>query len=201
MRDDRGQTLPLYIWLVGILLFVGFVFFVFAKGAVARSGAQSAADAAALAAAQDVRDQFVDGLMDGIQDGGWVNWIEGNGTWESDPFAAAASLAAANDSTLQGLNEGQVNGKLSFTASIQTNYAVGDSLVPGTEDMQANASATAVIEPRCEVDLSVDPTEFVKFSCDGGGSWEIDLEDFDPEDLDPLDLPEAKDLFSVQLAE
>ena len=51
-RGDRGSTLPIYIWLTGILLFAAFAFFAFAQAASARNGAQSAADAAALAAAQ-----------------------------------------------------------------------------------------------------------------------------------------------------
>ncbi|MFP3988252.1 pilus assembly protein TadG-related protein [Streptomyces sp. E11-3] len=196
LHDDKGQTLPLYIWLVGILLFVAFVFFVFAKGAVARSGAQSAADAAALAAAQDVRDQLADALLDDIGNGGWADLIDGQGPWGQDPFGSAADLAGANDSTLLGLEPTQVNGKIAFKARIETNYAVGDSLVPGTEDMQATADATAVIEPRCTFEPSIDPKEIVEFACEGSGSWEIDPKDFD---LD--DLPKAKDLFSVHLAE
>ncbi|MHC0430849.1 pilus assembly protein TadG-related protein [Streptomyces sp. O3] len=196
LRDDKGQTLPLYIWLVGILLFVAFVFFVFAKGAVARSGAQSAADAAALAAAQDVRDQLADSMLDGIENGDWVDWIDGQGPWDQDPFGSAAALAGANDATLQTLAPTQVNGNIAFEASIETNYTVGDSLVPGTENMQATADATAVIEPRCTFELSIDPKKVVEFACDDSGSWEIDPKDFD---LD--DLPKPKDLFSVYLAE
>jgi Flp pilus assembly protein TadG len=44
-----------------ILLFAALAFFVFARAASVRNGAQSAADAAALAAAQDARDELVDG--------------------------------------------------------------------------------------------------------------------------------------------
>ncbi|MFD0512920.1 pilus assembly protein TadG-related protein [Streptomyces aureus] len=47
LSGDRGQTLPIYIWLTAILLFAAFAFFAFAQAASARNGAQSAADAAA----------------------------------------------------------------------------------------------------------------------------------------------------------
>lgn len=180
---------------MGVLLFVAFVFFVFAKGAVARSGAQSAADAAALAAAQDVRDELTDGFLNGIKDGNWGDWLDGD-RYTGDGYAAAQNLAAANDAQLSSLKPGFVNGNASFKASVETNYTVGDSLIPGTENRRAKATATAVIEPRCTVEPDADPTKVVKFTCDGSGPWEID-----PKDPGDADLPEAKDLFAVHLAD
>ncbi|MDI3408084.1 pilus assembly protein TadG-related protein [Streptomyces cavernicola] len=187
--------MPLYIWLVTVLLFVAFVFFVFAKGTVARNGAQSAADAAALAAAQEVRDELTDGFLDGVESGGWENWLGGD-EFLGDGRAAATDLAAANESTLTGLDVGSLNGKPSFEARVETDYTVGESLIPGTENTRAKAGATAVIEPRCTIDLDVDPSKEVKFTCDGSGDWEID-----PKDPGDVELPEAKDLFAVHLAD
>ncbi|NBM17329.1 pilus assembly protein TadG-related protein [Streptomyces sp. GC420] len=188
--------MPLYVWLVGTLLFVAFVFFVFAKAAVARSGAQAAADAAALAAAQEVRGELVDGLGGAIgNDDDWLNWLAGEGPG-ADGVAAATDLAAANDATLEGLTPGSVGGFPSFKASIVTNYTVGESLIPGTENTQAHASATAVIEPRCAPEPGIDPIETVAFECGSDGNFELDPEDFVLEDL-----PDASVLFSVYLAE
>ncbi|NBE51238.1 pilus assembly protein TadG-related protein [Streptomyces boluensis] len=195
MRDDRGSTLPLYVWLVAILLFVAFVFFVFAKGAVARNGAQSAADAAALAAAQEVRDELTDGFLDGLEAGDWEDWLNGE-DFIGDGRGAASDLAAANDASLTSLDTGFLNDNPSFEARVETNYTVGESLIPGTENTRAKAGATAVIEPRCTVDVDIDPKKEVKFTCDGSGSWEID-----PKDPGDIELPQGKDLFAVHLAE
>ncbi|MFC7305206.1 pilus assembly protein TadG-related protein [Streptomyces monticola] len=196
LRDDKGSTIPLYVWLVGMLLFVAFVFFVFAKGAVARNGAQSAADAAALAAAQEVRDELTEGFLGGLKAGDWDDWLDGDG-FLGDGEAAAADLAAANDSSLTSLDTGSLDGNPSFTAAVETNYTVGDSLIPGTENTRANAEATAVIEPRCTVEVDIDPAKDVKFTCDGSGPWEIDPKN--PGEI--ADLPKAKDLFAVRLAD
>ncbi|WP_406336541.1 pilus assembly protein TadG-related protein [Streptomyces sp. NBC_00203] len=197
MRSDRGQTLPIYIWLTGILLFAAFAFFAFAQAASARNGAQSAADAAALAAAQDARDELVDGLQVAIgQDNNWLDWLDG----KQDPAgagtaAAAQQLAAENDSTLQGVQPVMRNGYPGYQADIQTNYTVGDSIIPGTEGMQAKAHAIAVIQPRCDFDLNADPKKPVELDCDG------EIVNIDPGDFNPDDLPDASVLFSVHLAE
>ncbi|MDQ8702436.1 pilus assembly protein TadG-related protein [Streptomyces sp. LHD-70] len=195
LGDDRGSAIPLYVWLVGMLLFVAFLFFVFAKGAVARNGAQSAADAAALAAAQEVRDELTDRFLDGLESGDWEDWLSGE-EFLGDGRAAAIDLAAANNATVTSLNTGSLNGFPSFEARVETNYTVGDSLIPGTENIRAKAGATAVIEPRCTIDVDVEPSKEVKFRCDGSGDWEID-----PKDPGDVELPEAKDLFAVHLAD
>ncbi|MFE9763194.1 pilus assembly protein TadG-related protein [Streptomyces sp. NPDC005808] len=197
MSSDRGQTLPIYIWLTTILLFAAFAFFAFAQAASARNGAQSAADAAALAAAQAARDEILDELGGAIgQEDNWLDWLDG----DIDPTgagaaAAAQQLAAENDSTLQGIQFVTTNGLPRFEADIQTNYTVGDSIIPGTEGMQAGAHAVAVIQPRCDFDLDADPENPVELDCDG------EIVDIDPGDFDPIDLPDASVLFSVYLAE
>ncbi|MCX4669584.1 pilus assembly protein TadG-related protein [Streptomyces sp. NBC_01381] len=195
--SDTGQTLPIYIWMTGILLFVAFAFFAFAQAASARNGAQSAADAAALAAAQDAREELVEGLGESIGDGDeWLDWLDGDKFTGDGARGAADALAADNDSTVTAFGPDEVNGYPGFWAKVETNYTVGDSIIPGTESQHANAEATAIIKPRCGLAPSADPEKAVEFDCDGGDSFEIDPDDFD---LD--DLPDASVLFSVHLAD
>ncbi|MFF0037360.1 pilus assembly protein TadG-related protein [Streptomyces mirabilis] len=197
LRGDRGQTLPIYIWLTGILLFAAFAFFAFAQAASARNGAQSAADAAALAAARDARDELMTRLGGAIgQDDNWLDWLDGvQGPQGAGTAAAAGQLAAANDSTLQGVQPVTRNGYPGYQADIQTNYTVGKSIIPGTEGRHATAHAIAVIQPRCDFDPAADPKKPVELNCDG------QTVNIDPGNFDPVDLPDASVLFSVHLAE
>ncbi|MGA4851004.1 pilus assembly protein TadG-related protein [Streptomyces sp. G5(2025)] len=197
LRSDLGQTLPIYIWLTGILLFVAFAFFAFAQAASARNGAQTAADAAALAAAQDSRDELVEGLSLSIGEGGdWLVWLAGDKYTGAGAQGAADALAGENDSTVTGFVSTDVNGFPGYRVKIRTNYTVGDSIIPGTETKHANAEATAIIKPRCDVDPSADPEKAVEFDCVGDESFEID-----PDDFQSGDLPDASVLFSVHLAD
>ncbi|MGP4045072.1 pilus assembly protein TadG-related protein [Streptomyces sp. 2A115] len=196
MRSDRGQTLPIYIWLTGILLFAAFALFAFAQAASARNGAQSAADAAALAAAQSARDELMDGLEGAIGvDDDWLDWLGGEGYEGAEAAAAADELAAENDATVVGFGPWTGGEYPGYQVEIQTNYTVGDSIIPGTEGMQATADAVAVIQPRCEFDVPEAPEDIVELNCDG------EPVDIDPEDFDLDDLPDASVLFSVHLAE
>jgi len=88
-----------------------------------------------------------------------------------------------------------VDGYPGFRVGIRTNYTVGDSIIPTTEGMRAEAYATAVVQPRCEFDMDADPTKPVELVCDG------EPVNIDPEDFDPDDLPDASVMFSVHLAE
>ncbi|MCX4905775.1 pilus assembly protein TadG-related protein [Streptomyces sp. NBC_00878] len=196
LRGDRGATLPIYIWLTGILLFAAFAFFAFAQAASARNGAQSAADAAALAAAQSARDELVEGLGGAVGgDADWLDWLDPEALEGAGAAAAADALAAENDAAVTAFGGATVNGYLGYEVAIQTNYTVGDSLIPGTENIQATADAKAVIKPRCEFAVPDDPQDAVELDCDG------ELVNIDPEDFDLDDLPDASVLFSVQLAE
>ncbi|MFD8740015.1 pilus assembly protein TadG-related protein [Streptomyces sp. NPDC059618] len=197
VRGDRGQTLPIYIWLTGILLFAAFAFFAFAQAASARNGAQSAADAAALAAAQDSRDELMTGLTGAIgTDDHWLDWLNGDKFQGAGASAAADRLAAANDSTvLGGAQPTAVNGFPGYHVEIETRYTVGASIVPGTESRHAKAQATAVIEPRCTFAADADPKKTVRLDCAGHSV------DIDPEHFHSDDLPDASVLFSVHLAE
>ncbi|MEV6191538.1 pilus assembly protein TadG-related protein [Streptomyces sp. NPDC051920] len=196
-RGDRGQTLPIYIWLTGILLFAAFAFFTFAQAASARNGAQSAADAAALAAAQDSRDELVQRLTGAIgTDDDWLDWLDGDKFEGVGASAAAGRLAAENDSDLQGgAQPTVVNGFPGYRVAIETRYTVGKSIIPGTESRHATAHATAVIEPRCTFAADADPKKPVRLDCAGHSV------DIDPEDFHSDDLPDASVLFSVHLAE
>ncbi|WP_371793503.1 pilus assembly protein TadG-related protein [Streptomyces sp. NBC_01471] len=194
-EGDRGQTILIYVVVVGGLLFLAFAYFAFAQAAVARNGAQSAADAAALAAAQDVRQQMADGLTGSLgQKDAWAGWLLGDHSVAGTGTAAAARLAGDNDATLDGLTPTTVKGYPAFEASITTRFTVGKSVIPGTEGRHAKAHAIAMIEPRCSVTPSGDP-ELVEFDCDGR-HWEID-----PKKPDTIELPQPKDLFDVHLAE
>ncbi|MCT9003804.1 pilus assembly protein TadG-related protein [Streptomyces rhizosphaerihabitans] len=196
-RDDRGQTLPIYIWLTGILLFAAFAFFAFAQAASARNGAQSAADASALAAAQNARDELMDRLAAAVgKDDNWLGWLNGDQEAVGAGVGAAAQqLAAANNSSLQGVQFVTRNGYPGYQADILTNYTVGRSIIPGTEGKHAKAHAVAVIQPRCDFDPAADPKKPVELDC-GGETVNIDPGDFNPDDL-----PDASVLFSVHLAE
>ncbi|GGZ55860.1 hypothetical protein GCM10010344_22220 [Streptomyces bluensis] len=153
-----------------------------------------------MAAAQEARDELLLGLGDAIgTDDDWLDWL--NLPVDVDipndgPSAAAQALAADNDATaLGGAQREVVDGYLGFRVAVRTNYTVGNSIIPGTENMQAEAEATAVIKPRCEFDVDADPTKPVDLVCDG------EPVSVDPEDFDPDDLPDASVMFSVRLAE
>lgn len=129
-------------------------------------------------------------------DDNWLDWLDGDQFEGAGATAAAQQLAADNDSTVPGgAQRTTINGLPGFRVEIETNYTVGDSIIPGTESQRARADATAVIEPRCDFDLDADPTELITLNCDG------EPVDIDPEDFDLDDLPDASVLFSVHLAE
>ncbi|MFE6284799.1 pilus assembly protein TadG-related protein [Streptomyces sp. NPDC057877] len=193
-RDDAGQAFPIYITVVGGLLFLAFAFLAVGQAATTRNEAQTAADAAALAAAQHRRalltGQWLDDVLDPTR---WQDIFEGNvpGVVPGLSCWRAEQLAGQNDAHVTGCT----SEPLRFTVAVETDEPVGDTVVPGTEGQHATASAIAVIEPRCGFEPPAeDAGEDVlpSLSCKGGVTW----------DLDPqLDLPEPKDLFDVHLAD
>ncbi|WP_031030790.1 pilus assembly protein TadG-related protein [Streptomyces sp. NRRL WC-3725] len=188
---DSGQAFPIYITVVAGLLFLAFAYLAVGQAAVNRGGAQTAADAAVLAAAQNGRDQlaaiWVADLLDPDK---WDDVFQGK-VPVGNPCARAEQLAAQNDAKL-----GDCNWQLlRYTVDVETNKPVGDSVVPGTEDIHSTASATAVIEPRCKFDPpgeSIGDDELPQLTCDGE-PWKLD-----PDDESTLPAPE--DLFDVHLA-
>ncbi|MDG9716359.1 pilus assembly protein TadG-related protein [Streptomyces sp. DH24] len=191
---DAGQAFPIYITVVGGLLFLAFAYFAVGQAAANRNGAQTAADAAALAAAQERRDQLAGNWVRNVLDPNkWQDIFEGDpGGTLAPTCGRAGQLAARNDARLVDCDPGI----LRFSVEVETNKSVGDSVVPGTENRQANATATAVIEPRCAFKLPAEdaPAETLpRLSCKGR-DW-----DLDPDDL--TILPKPEDLFDVHLAD
>jgi hypothetical protein len=183
------------------LLFLAFAYFAVAQAVDKRSGAQTAADSAALAASQDARDQLLNGLLDSLLDpDAWEDLVNGQGVEFTGACAQAQSFAARNDADLVGQGCQRVDD--GFTVTVETRGTVGDSIVPGTENKHAQATATAVIEPLCGIkpshsddgkpDKGKDKKKpKLELEC-GDQDWIID-----PEDI--ADRPDAADLFSVHL--
>lgn len=192
---DAGQAFPIYITVVGGLLFLAFAYFAVGQAAVNRNGAQTAADAAALAAAQDRRDQLA---------GAWVQNLLDPTKWQSifDGKAEGLGLSCWRANQFAAQNDADVlsclpEGFLGYTVVVETNGTVGDSIVPGTEDEKSQETATAVIEPRCVFELPTGGAEegtLPLLTCEGR-QWDLDPKD--PEEL----LPKPEDLFDVHLAD
>ncbi|PWI12031.1 hypothetical protein DIZ27_03395 [Streptomyces sp. NWU339] len=193
---DAGQAFPIYITVVGGLLFLAFAYLAVGQAAANRNSAQTAADAAALAAAQDKRDKlagaWVESLLDPTK---WQDIFDGKGLGLAPSCWRADQLAARNDAVVLSCAP---DGLLGYTVEVETNNTVGDSIVPGTEDKRSKETATAVIEPRCTFQLPVEDAEddtLPLLACKGGRDWDLDPKT--PKDL----LPEPEDLFDVHLAD
>lgn len=188
------------------LLFFALVYFAFGQADITRNGTQTAADAAALAAAQDSRDQlkledFLDDL-DGL--------LEGNPAETPDGCVEAARFAARNDADNLDCDV-LSDGRWGFTVESRSRKPMGDSIIDGTENQHAQATATAVVEPRCTFapDESAAPPEGGDDRDPGKGNDKkpspgklvCDTKDWiiDPEKPDLL--PDMTDLFTVRLAE
>ncbi|KJK41084.1 hypothetical protein UK15_04680 [Streptomyces variegatus] len=191
---DAGQAFPIYITMVAGLLFLAFAYFAVGQAAVNRNGAQTAADAAALAAAQDTRDKLAGEWLEKVLDPAtWQDIFDGDGA-ELDGCGHADQLAAQNDAEVRNCGAGPW--PLSYKVDVQSSEPVGESIVPGTENQYAAASATAVIEKRCSVELPAEnaPDDSLPTLDCAGQKWNLN-----PDDL--TDLPEPQDLFDVHLAD
>ncbi|MEU9447714.1 pilus assembly protein TadG-related protein [Streptomyces sp. NPDC048277] len=185
---DAGQAFPIYITVVAALLFLALAYLAVGQAAVNRNGAQTAADAAALAAAMKTRDQLADQWVQDVLDPTkWQDIFDGvtgtNSCWRAD------QLAAQNDASAQCSEPAP----LRYVVDAKTNKPVGDSVVPGTENIRSTAHATAVIEPLCTFTLSGGGGVLPELTC-RDRNW-----DLDPTDL--TDLPGPEDLFDVHLAD
>ncbi|MEO3762883.1 pilus assembly protein TadG-related protein [Streptomyces sp. B5E4] len=218
MTDDSGQAFPLYIAGIAGLLFLAVAYFAVGQAAANRNDAQGAADAAALAAAHDAREQLSEGLLDTLLDpGSWDDVIGGEGFEYGPACAAAQDFAARNDADTTACDR-VYDPDDGFTVTVRNREAVGDTLVPGTESKRSEATATAVLESRCDVqepDDSGGEDDGRDEDDDGGGGdgrgdedrdkppLELDCEggdwSLDPDDIDLL--PDPDDLFSVRLAD
>ncbi|MEV0690898.1 pilus assembly protein TadG-related protein [Streptomyces sp. NPDC050388] len=194
-HGDAGQAFPIYITVVGGLLFLAFAYLAIGQAAANRNGAQTAADAAALAAAQDRRDQlagaWIEDLLDPTK---WQAIFDGSAEGLDESCWRAHQLAAQNDATVLGCG---LDGLLGYTVEVETTETVGESIVPGTENMKSKETATAVIDPRCTFDpLAEDaPDDTLPLLTCKGIEWELDPEG--PVEL----LPQPEDLFDVHLAD
>nr|WBO80080.1 pilus assembly protein TadG-related protein [Streptomyces sp. SBE_14.2] len=191
---DAGQAFPIYITVVGGLLFLAFAYLAVGQAAANRNGAQTAADAAALAVAQETRDQLADRWVEDVLDPTqWQDIFDGLVAGLNPSCWRAEQLAAQNDAHVEACDQ---TGPLEYTVQVQTDKPVGDSIVPGTEGKYARATAKAVIESRCEFELSgegAEEDELPQLTCEDE-QW-----DLDPEDLTELPGPEV--LFDVHLAD
>ncbi|MCT2592006.1 hypothetical protein LHJ74_19220 [Streptomyces sp. N2-109] len=175
------------------LLFLAFAFFAVAQAATVRNGGQSAADAAALAAARDDRDEFFDGLKEALGDeDSWQDWLDLTAPLTGDGCGAASDFAGKNDSDVLECGAVVRESSPGYTVRIETRFDTGRSIIPGAEGRHAQATATAVVEPRCDFDADADAGE-IELDCDG------DKIEIDPES-DEIDL-EPADLFSVVLVD
>ncbi|MFC8591690.1 pilus assembly protein TadG-related protein [Streptomyces atroolivaceus] len=208
-HHESGQAAPLYITAVVGLLFLALVFFVFGEADVKRNGAQSAADAAALAAAQESRDQLENDLLGNLLDGDYLRDVFGGdfpGTYNG--CAQASWFAERNDA--RSVRCDMLPGRWAFEVDVESNKAMSANLVPGTEGKRAEASAVAVVEPRCSFRAAEPSTDEGKPPSDPAeedepkpspGKLVCDTRDWviDPEHLDFV--PDMADLFTVRLAE
>ncbi|TGA92661.1 hypothetical protein E4099_27325 [Streptomyces palmae] len=216
---DAGQAFPLYVTAVAGMLFLALAYYAVGRAGATRNAGQTAADAAALAAAQNYRDQLRLALLDTITSGGdWAELLSGRGLGPGDACADADRFAARNDADLTG--PGCVPGYLptSFSVTVRTRSAVGSSVIPGTERRHARARATAVLRPRCAYQAPPPPSADPTPTAPGHGPKDKGRAPDPPRGKPPLELdceggtltidprhpdlfPEARDLFSVRLAE
>ncbi|MER6477466.1 hypothetical protein [Streptomyces filamentosus] len=198
---------------------MAFVYFAVGQAAGLRNGAQTAADAAALGAAQDARDQLREGWLEVLGDPGqWDPFVRGDRYTAGRACERAAELAALNEAVVDDC----LSTSFGFRVTVHTEDTVGESLVPDTENVQATATATAVVEPRCSFDppkptvdpeppVDPDPTEDPESTEAPSPTSSPEPEESEPilglvcDDetlsIDPEDpvLPEAEDLFHVRL--
>ena len=180
--------------MVGGLLFLAFAYLAVGQAAANRNAAQTAADAAALAAAQETRDQLAEQWVEDVLDPTkWQDIFDGFVPGVENTCWRAHQLAAQNEAHVVACDP---TGPLEYEVEVQMDKSVGESIVPGTEDVKSKASAIAVIEPRCTFqppEGDAGDADLPQLNCEDK-NW-----DLDPDDLTDLPLPE--DLFEVHLAD
>ncbi|PJJ04123.1 putative Flp pilus-assembly TadE/G-like protein [Streptomyces sp. 2333.5] len=223
-RRDAGQAFPVYIVVVGGLLFLALAFFAVGQAAATRNGAQTAADAAALAAGQKYRDLLTKSLLDGLRDGSyvtdraaWEDLLNGRGAPSDAACESADWFAGRNGAEVSGAGCVPDSWPTSFAVTVTTRKTVGNSVIPMTRGTHAQSEATSVVGPRCTLAAPADDGGGTAGTGDEGGTdgkgkggkddtghAPVELRcdgkrwALDPDHLQ--DLPEASDLFSVRLA-
>ncbi|MBL1288563.1 hypothetical protein JKV81_17210 [Streptomyces sp. For3] len=207
--SEAGQAFPIYIMVVAGLLFLAFAYFAVGQASMKKNEARTAADAAALAAAQDARDEW---SWPGAFDfDAWDDLLSGRDI-KLGSCSAADRLAAANDARTVTC-DADYWPEASYTVKVETNRTVGSSVIASTKTQKAEATARAVIEPRCRIEEDTRPAPSLPADDDDGDTDEsegqkaykavCDDEDLDF-DIDPKNLnllPDLADLFSVHLAD
>ncbi|GAA2612335.1 hypothetical protein GCM10010425_00320 [Streptomyces spororaveus] len=154
-QGDRGQAFPIYIVVIAGLLFAALAFFVVGRAAITRSDAQGAADAAALAAGREARDAvLLDIDLAALKPADWERIVDGKRFGGGLPCAAADTFAAKNDSKVTQCGSAPPR----FTVSVETNAAVGDSVIPGTGAQHGTATATALVQAKCFLSATSTPS-------------------------------------------
>jgi Putative Flp pilus-assembly TadE/G-like len=182
---DRGQTVGVYIVAMAALFFLAFAYFAVGQATVQRNGAQTAADAAALAAARQYRDEVRTDFLHALTTGDLKalgNLLTGLGPDDGAACSAAGTYAGDNDAEVRSCQ--RVSGPPGYTVGVRSRSTVGSSVIHGTQDIHALASATAVVEPRCTAGDKDGHT--VRFTCDDGdltidptvSGFLLDLADF-----------------------
>ncbi|GGO97549.1 pilus assembly protein TadG-related protein [Wenjunlia tyrosinilytica] len=186
LRDDEGQAIPLYLVAGVALLFVALAFFTVGRAEDSRNRTQTAADAAAIAAAKADRDELRPAFLDALDSGdleALEELLKGL-DFGPDHCADAQAYAAANNATYVSCNA--VDGPPGYEVEVKSAKSMGKSVIDGTENKHAQAKATAVIEPRCELADGQDDSGPYRFTCDQGEQvldednpeWGLDLGDF-----------------------
>jgi hypothetical protein len=152
---------------------------------VTRNSAQTAADSAALAAARENRDDVQAAFLAALQGddvAALARLLESASLDDAKACGAASDYANANDATVATCDS--LADKPGYTVTVITKSTVGSSVIDGTEDTHAKATATAVVEPRCS--FGSKDGNILRFTCDGGalaidpkaGDFTLDLSDF-----------------------
>jgi hypothetical protein len=155
------------------LFFLAFAFFAVGQAGVVRNTAQTAADAAALAAVRADRDAVRDDFLAALTSGDLVelgHLLDDLGTHDREACTAAAEYAAENDAGVDAGGCNEVSGPPGYTVSVTSLGTVGTSVVDGTENTHAHATATAVIEPRCTLSDHGGADAGGNGGADGGGN-------------------------------
>ncbi|WP_327289006.1 pilus assembly protein TadG-related protein [Streptomyces sp. NBC_01198] len=165
--DDAGQTLGLYIVAIAALFFLAFAFFAVGQASVDRNSVQSAADAAALAAARESRDEAHDALLAALTSGDTAklgDLVQLLGKDTGEPCMKARAFAGDNGA--RAYNCVRNGGPGAYTVDVESLTTLGRTVVHGTENVRAEAHASAEVTSRCD-GLETEGS-LLTFTCDGG---------------------------------
>ncbi|MGW1652697.1 pilus assembly protein TadG-related protein [Streptomyces atratus] len=173
-RRDAGQAFPIYVVMVAGLLFLVFAFFAVGKAAALRNGAQGAADAAALAAAQQNREDFEAGFLASLPGDMLEQFLQAHLV---NGCSAAQKFAAENQAELNGCWPTLGGYRDRIKVEVKGDKPVDSSVLPGSENTFAKATATAIVEFRCgweALDFNDDGVkDLYIFTCGSAGVVEI----------------------------